>query len=654
MRIEKLRVQNFRAVKDETIALNDYTCFVGPNGCAKSTILNALNIFFRHNGDSSTNLLVLSEEDFHNKDTSQPVVITVTFRDLSPEAQTDFAAYFRQGKLIVSAVATWNAQTRSAAVVQFGERLGMKEFAPFFKAEGDKEKVEELRKHYDVIRVSFPKLPAVTTKAKMVDALHEYEAANPKKCITIKSEDKFYGISGGRNLLEKYVQWVFVPAVKDASVEQFEQRQSALAQILQRTVRAKMSFSAPLEKIRTEAMAQYEKVLKENQDALSSLSSSLTNRVQIWAHPDTSVDLRWFSEAAKAVSLAEPLAQMFVKESKFEGQIGRFGHGFQRSFLLALLLELAATDTTSSPTLIFGCEEPELYQHPPQIRHLASTLNKLSDTGSQILVCTHSSHFIRGDNFEDIRMFRREAKTGSIRIKSATFVDYATKLSAIMGKQPLKRGATAVKVSQQLQPAMNEMFFTSVLILTEGVEDAAYIHAYMSLLNLWEEYRRLGCHVVSPYRGKGNLHQLMIIAELLGIPTYTVFDADGDKCQTPEKKARHENDNKVLLSICNAAAKPCFPADTEWGDHYVMWKDDIGSALKSDIGAAAWEKHQGLARAQLSADGAAELEKNPVFICEFIASCWDAGLKFPTLEKLCTKIIDFAKSTTPPKKAAAP
>jgi hypothetical protein len=43
-----------------------------------------------------------------------------------------------------------------------------------------------------------------------------------------------------------------------------------------------------------------------------------------------------------------------------------------------------------------------------------------------------------------------------------------------------------------------------------------------------------------------------------------------------------------------------------------------------------------------------------VFICEFIASCWDAGLKLPTLEKLCTKIIDFAKSATSTKKAAMP
>jgi putative ATP-dependent endonuclease of OLD family len=144
MKIESIRIQNFRAFKDQTISFNDYTCLVGPNGGGKSTVLMALNVFFRYSMDVVTNLVLLDEEDFHGRDTSQPISITVTFTNLTAEAQADFAGYFRQGKLIVSAKGEWSAATRSADVKQFGERLAVRAFAPFFLAEGDAAKVEEL------------------------------------------------------------------------------------------------------------------------------------------------------------------------------------------------------------------------------------------------------------------------------------------------------------------------------------------------------------------------------------------------------------------------------------------------------------------------------------------------------------------------------
>jgi hypothetical protein len=50
---------------------------------------------------------------------------------------------------------------------------------------------------------------------------------------------------------------VFVPAVKDASSEQLEGRRAALGQILERTVRSKMSFSKPIEELRNEAFEKY-------------------------------------------------------------------------------------------------------------------------------------------------------------------------------------------------------------------------------------------------------------------------------------------------------------------------------------------------------------------------------------------------------------
>jgi putative ATP-dependent endonuclease of the OLD family len=639
MKIDSVRIQNFRAFKDQTVAINNYTCFVGPNGTGKSTVLNALNVIFRNSEGSSTNLLTLGEEDFHEKDTSNPIVITVTLGELSAEAAADFSDYFRNGKLIISAIAKWDAQSKSAPVLQYGERMVIQDFEEFFKAVGDKVKVDGQRTIYEEIKKKYPTLPPPTSGPKMLEALKEYERNHPNDLVQTPSQDQFYGVSRGKDRLQKYIQWIFIPAVKDASSEQLEARRTALGQILERTVRAKMSFTDALNKIRSEAVEKYRKLLDDSQSSLVTLSDSLSSRIQEWAHPNASVNLRWVSEASQAVSLADPLASVLASEGMFEGQLARFGHGFQRSFLLALLQELASSDSNDAPTLILGCEEPELYQHPPQIRHLASILLRLSEQRTQVLICTHSSHFIHGERFEDVRMVRRDVQTGDVTIRHAQFEEYANLIATISGQKPSPKNGTALKIAQTLQPSLNELFFSSVLVLTEGLEDAAYVHSYMTLLNRWDDFRRLGCHIVSPYRGKSNIQQPLAISTLLKIPTFVIFDGDSSKCV---KETRHVKDNTVLLNLCGSPQTDPIPQDHQWGSNFVMWKEDIASAIAHDIGTEQWTKLIDKVKASLGVQQEAELNKNTRFIEHLMSEAWDSGLRFPTLEKLCLAILGFA------------
>jgi len=53
MKLSKLRIENFRSFKDETIYFDDYTCLVGANGAGKSAVLTALNVFCRNNASSA-------------------------------------------------------------------------------------------------------------------------------------------------------------------------------------------------------------------------------------------------------------------------------------------------------------------------------------------------------------------------------------------------------------------------------------------------------------------------------------------------------------------------------------------------------------------------------------------------------------------------
>jgi putative ATP-dependent endonuclease of the OLD family len=215
MKLLEVRIENFRAFAEVTVPMSDYTCLVGPNGVGKSAVIAALNVFFGQVVPPGTSALELLEEDFHQRDTSRPSRITLTFGGLSDRAKTDLEHYVRQDKLVIFAEATWNPEKRSAPVVQHGVRKGIAMFAPYFKKESENAKVQELKEVYSEIRKALGDLPAPSTKAAMTAALRQYETEHTELC-DLASQAQFYGV-GGKGLLEKHVQWVHVPAMKDAA-----------------------------------------------------------------------------------------------------------------------------------------------------------------------------------------------------------------------------------------------------------------------------------------------------------------------------------------------------------------------------------------------------------------------------------------------------
>ena len=232
MRLAEIRIQNFRSFRDETLRFDEYTCLVGPNGCGKSTVLTALNIFFRNTANAATDLVNLTEEDFHRRDTSRQITITLTFGDLQTEAQSDFAHYYRQGKLIISAVAVWDPGSKSATVKQFGERLGMKSFAPFFEAEGAGKPVPELKTVYSEIRKKYSDLAPPGTKPSMIAALHDYEAAHSDLCERFRAKTSSMVFQRGVTFSRSTFNGPIYPRLRMRLQEQLESRKTGIGILL--------------------------------------------------------------------------------------------------------------------------------------------------------------------------------------------------------------------------------------------------------------------------------------------------------------------------------------------------------------------------------------------------------------------------------------
>jgi len=545
--------------------------------------------------------------------------------------------YYRQGQLVFSAKAVFDKGAGKAEVEQYGERLGMEAFKEFFKAVGDGKKAAGLKEIYQKIRKNYPDLPAPGTKNVMTQALRDYEANNQDKCVLIQSKDQLYGIAGSSKL-DNYLQWVFVPAVKDAATEQMEARNTALGKILARTVRAKINFSERLKKLRDQIQGEYQKLLDGNQDALEDISTSLQKRLAEWSHPDVSLRLEWNQDPQKSVRIDEPWAKIITGEGKFEGELSRFGHGLQRSYLLALLQELSGCDDTQGPRLLLACEEPELYQHPPQARHLFNVFQKLSQDNSQVIISTHSPYFVSGERFEDIRLVRKEESRS--KTFSVTFQEISEKIRNV-GKEQLKPEGIKAKIHQALQPQLNEMFFTPRLILVEGLEDYAYITTYLNLMALWDEFRLYGCHIV-PTDGKSKMIRPLAITKSLKIPTFVVFDSDGHE-RDKQKRRCHEKDNIAILKLCGINSPEPFPCSDFWYNQVVMWKSEIELVVKNDIGEQEWQKYR--EKAHLEYGQAKNLKKNVLDISATLISAWENSGKSANLEKLCQKLIKFAKNS---------
>jgi predicted ATP-dependent endonuclease of OLD family len=314
------------------------------------------------------------------------------------------------------------------------------------------------------------------------------------------------------------------------------------------------------------------------------------------------------------------------------------GHGLQRSYLLALLQELANSEAPDAPTLILGCEEPELYQHPPQARHLADVFSELANGNNQIIVTTHSPLFVSGDGFENIRLVRKPRPNSGTTVRSVTFENLCDRIRGAMGEDPRNRiEGRIAKIHQALQPGISEMFFARIPVLVEGLEDVSYITTELHLSDQWSEFRRLGCHLV-PASGKDKLIQPLAIAIELGLPVFIIFDADGNFTK-PEHRIKHEHDNRALLTLLDAKHE-IFPSTPIWGKNYTIWPTNITEVIENDFGQNTMRLKE---TARLHYAQESGLEKNDMFIAEWLTLAYNEGHRSATLHTLCQTILDFAR-----------
>ena len=651
MKIEQMEIRNFRSIEHQVIDFGSYNPLVGPNGAGKSNILAALNVFFQERLNSTAKA-GLQQGDFFSKDTAREIEIKLTFGSLSDQAKLDLRHYVRQDKLIVATQATWDEHRNVVDSKQVGHRMIVKEFAPVFEAGSAAErqrKYKELQQAYD--------LPNETSKGKIEEALRTFEINNSQLCTAEPSNEQFYGFTKGTNLLEKHIQWVYVPAVKDAGSEELASRNTALKVLTQRLIESQVDFSE-LEELKERYNQEYSEILDSNSQSLKTISSDLTKSVQQWATPNVAAKLEWSTEKQVGVTVETPVTTVKLSDGDFEGQISRFGHGFQRSFLISLLTNLVESDRGNPKTLALGIEEPELYQHPLQIRHIAKVLFELSICASQVFLTTHSPYMIRGDQLETVKATRKSDRTFSTVVSQTTLKTINEKLAFCTDKKEIKEATFPAYLQASLNSQLAEMFFSNKVVFVEGAEDLAFLSVHFKLMDLWDELRAKGIAII-PVHSKSNLLRPYLIAQELKIESTLVFDCDFQNLQDigsnfprwddldQEEKNRqrkrkedleeNRRENMSLFKAAGRQAEDGFPDDCILEKGLIAWKQNIGTSFRDDIDPDSYQTIKGRLNGKFSVKN---FGKNEVFVSELVDSLWKEGQKSTKLMKVCELILD--------------
>lgn len=554
MIINSVHVQNFRSIYDETLHCDELTALIGPNGSGKSSFLQALEMFYTSNAR-------YSEDDFYNKDTSENIIITMAFTDLTEDEKRLFLKYVEGDKLTVEKEIKWPPSKGSQSY--YGTSLQNSEFDSFRSASG----AAGLRAEYKkLLGNKYSDLSGYSNKENAEIALQAWEESHSDQCVRRRDKGQFFGFKEvGEAHLERFTRFILVPAVRDASEDAAEKKGTPLAEIMNLVVRSVLAQRKEIKELQEGVQKKYKEIVDPNKlEELKDLEQDLNSTLKTYV-PDAGVELTWLT--GDVIEIPMPKADIKLVEDEYPSSVERTGHGLQRAFILTMLQHLTIaqssfktearegeqTETVESsgaiPNLIIGIEEPELYQHPNRQRHLSKILLKLA-TGSikgvadrtQIIYTTHSPLFVDIKRFDKIRALRKikeeSDKPKRTRVISTNLDEVAKIIEMADGKpEGTYSGRTLEPRLQTLMtPWLNEGFFADVAVLVEGEEDRAAILGIATTLG--HDLESIGISVI-PCMGKLNLDRPTAIFSKLGIEVYAIWDGDhGAKEPKPEDNHR--------------------------------------------------------------------------------------------------------------------
>lgn len=393
MKVEKLILSNFRSYKEEiTIEFDDLNVLVGKNDIGKSTILEALDIFF----NEGKGIIKMDKDDINKQgkeEGNSEIKIGVVFGDLPDELTIDATNPTRledeyllneDGKLTIIKkypgagkekvfVKAYHPTSAACSELLLKKHADLKKVLTDEMACEDRTKNSEIRKAIWGFYSENLKLAEVEIELAKIDAKNTWEQLKtylPLYSLFQSDRKNSDGDSEIQNPMKLAVQEILKDRRLMASLNQVA-----------------IDVESKLKEVADQTLAKLNEMNPE-------IANSLT---PVIPSPDS---LKWV-DVFKSVSIA----------GDEDIPINKRGSGVKRLVLLNFFRAEAERRRNESnvPDIIYAIEEPETSQHPSHQRKLIEAFIELSGSdNTQVLLTTHSPSIVKMLQFEHLKLIKSE------------------------------------------------------------------------------------------------------------------------------------------------------------------------------------------------------------------------------------------------------
>jgi predicted ATP-dependent endonuclease of OLD family len=400
MKITKIKIKNFRSYKDEVeIEFGDLTAFVGKNDIGKSTVLEALDIFF----NDGKGVVKLDKDDINKQaieENDKEVVISVCFDELPTNIIIDST-----NETTLQAEYLLNSDSQLEIIKKYPnagkEKVFVKANHP--TSQNCKDLLQKKNTDYQkTIRYNSITCANQTINAVMRTAIWSHFNSDLQlseiEIDVTKGETKSIW-DKLQNYLPLYSLFQSDRKNSDGDSEVQDPLKEAVKQILS-NAQLKQKFA----EIATEVENKLREVSARTLEKIREMNPEIANSLNPIIPPVDS--LKW-TDVFKSVSIA----------GDDDIPINKRGSGVKRLILLNFFRAEAERRKLeeSIPSIIYAIEEPETSQHTEHQKKLISAFLELSTTPqTQVIITTHSATLVKQLKFEHLRLVTNVNNTKTI------------------------------------------------------------------------------------------------------------------------------------------------------------------------------------------------------------------------------------------------
>lgn len=543
MRLSKLRIQNFRSIRDSgEIRIEPLQALVGENNCGKSNCLRALQCFLTSGAGG------MDVQDF--TDPAVDCVIECEFTGLTPDEAKRLRPYLLGDKVILrKELRIYDDEAKGRQTVkaeyhgyQAEPRDPWLSLSKIEEEHGARPKWDDILERHglpDYFRNADGKVNKTSYKAGLDRYLTENDVEYDDPQL---GETHALGIP--QNLLSALPELYLLPAITDYSDEIDRRSSSTVFRRLMADLSDRIMSADPRHQELEEALGRVRALLNCSTDegaplrleALGGVETSLRDVMKKLMPSVASVSLEVQVEASKDIFARGVTIR--IDDGVLTDVLDK-GHGMQRSVVFSLLQMLIGAarqrGAEEARPIILAIEEPELYIHPHCQRLIFRVLREFAGIGAdeaeaagsdQVLYTTHAPAFIEVWNYHRIGLVRKpDLATGTVIAQAAR---------GVLG-DPEDRKVFKTLTCFGLKH--NEVFFARDAVIVEGPEDEiAIIATARKLGRIAELPDEIGVSIVVT-NGKGDVPKFQKVLNAFGLSYGVMLEMDG-KDDNDDENAR--------------------------------------------------------------------------------------------------------------------